>query len=625
MPELLKGVTVAVAGDERPLRVAARFLSDLGAEVHKASESNPSDEDRLWLGDASPLPVGRRPDIVLRGELSAPDSGGAGAVVRYRPVSATARNAGQRLCERELTAVGGMAVAVGEPERPPLPMASGSIDAMIGAHIAAAALAAMLEDVRETEVAGADVVAWAVATNLQLYLPYGIPWHRDGRRASGSGSCYPWALFDAADGPFCIIGRTDEDWRALRSAMGNPRWAQAERFADPRVFGRLYPQDADVHVASWAERHTRSELMRIMLDNRVAGAPVLSPDEVLKLPSLAGRWRARVAGSASVRVPGPAFDCLTVPHTATVKPLAGVVVLDLSWVWSGPAVGVAMADLGANVIKVESATRPDNSRLRGRPPTGVVGKRAPLGEVAPYFHALNRGKRSISLDLKTEAGREALLKLASRADLIIENLTAGVMDRFGIPPERVLERNPACVFLSMRGYREHPSTAGLRAYAPTLSSTAGLEAVIGYPGEPPLGAMSVAFSDALATSQGLLLALAGLKGRMTNGVGAAVTLSQLESAVFANGFNLVADQLGGAVNGLEPFVAGDGHLVEGTALRDSDWISPDLLVDVYPKYLEKVTVARLPWRRDGQPCAVGKAAPLLGEHTNEIFVQHSLV
>jgi crotonobetainyl-CoA:carnitine CoA-transferase CaiB-like acyl-CoA transferase len=296
------------------------------------------------------------------------------------------------------------------------------------------------------------------------------------------------------------------------------------------------------------------------------------------------------------------------------RSLDDLLVLDLSWAWSGPAVGVALAELGATVLKIESGTRSDNTRLRGTPvdvelPPGVDPR-----DAVPYFHALNRGKRSVTLDLRTEAGRSVLQDLAAQADVIVENLTEGVMARFGIAPEQVLARNPDCVFLSLRGFRDHPTTRGLRAYAPTLTSNAGLEALVGYPGEEPVGLTTVAYSDGFAAGQGLLHVLAGLLARGDHGGGAAIEVSQHEACVLANGHNLVACQLGekpalDAVDGVEVTRAED--------LPRSGWVSDDLYTEVVADGLPPMELARLPWRVGGSLPAPTAAGPRLGAHTGD--------
>jgi crotonobetainyl-CoA:carnitine CoA-transferase CaiB-like acyl-CoA transferase len=563
--------------------------------------------------------AGGEADLALVEHGATPPPLMARTIVTYAGTGVRAERPHQRLDERTVAAAGGVAVAVGEPDRPPLPLPDGCLDAMIGAHVAAAGLAALLDGAGEMEVAGADVVAWAVSTNLHLYQPYGLPWFRAGRRASGSGGCYPYALFDAADGLYCLIGRTDRDWRSLIRAMGDPAWARDAMFQDSKALGRRYPERADEHVAGWTVKHTRAQLTDIMARYAFPGGPVLSPEEVLDVPSIADRWRTTRHRGGEIRVPGPPFDARTTSGAAPLPPLRDLLVLDLSWVWSGPAVGVGLADLGATVIKIESATRPDNTRLRGRPEAWTTPPEAPSLEVTPYFHALNRGKRSIALDLTTEEGRKLLRGLAARADVIVENLSPGVMKRFGIPPDRVHEDNPGCVFVSMPGYRDHPSTKSLRAYAPVLSAGAGIESLIAYPNEPPVGAMTFGFSDANAASMGLLLAVAGLHARRTAGTGSAIALAQFDAAVFANGHNIVSAQLGETRHGLDPLDDAGDLIVRAEGLGSSPWVSRDLLTSVRSSWLGEVSVARLPWRREGRLQPVGGPGPELGAHTDEIL------
>jgi crotonobetainyl-CoA:carnitine CoA-transferase CaiB-like acyl-CoA transferase len=613
---MLRGLSVGVDAHSRCAWFAARCLRDLGATVVALTDPGHDETDRLWLGAVDRVTSEAATDLVICDRARVRRERDAPATVIYTPTSSRSAAGACDLDERELAAVGGMAVAIGDPDGGALHLPSGCVDALVGAHLAGAGLAALIEGTRHTEIAGADVIAWVVATNMQLYLPYELPWFRSGRRASGSGSCYPWSLFDAKDGLFCMIGRTDRDWLGLKAAMGNPSWGEDPRFADPRTVGRRYPEAADAYVAPWVARHTRAELIERLGEYAVACAPALRPEEVVSLPELDGRWRTAHNG-AGLRIPGPVQE-VTLSRGAAGKALDQLFVLDLAWVWSGPAVSVGLADLGANVVKVESSLRPDNTRQRGRPQDGSVSEDGPALEMAPYFHALNRGKRSISLNLKTEEGLVALRALAARADVIVENLSAGVMERWGISPAQVHAENPGCVFVRMRGYRDHQATRGLRAYAPTLSSRAGMESLVGYPDASPLGAMNIAFSDAFAASYGVLLALAGAHSRARHGRGAAIELSQFEAAVLANGRNVIAAQLG-SVAPLRSFASGEPMVVSAEDLPASDWISPDLFGSVSTPWLERVSVAPLPWRRDQALPGVGEAAPVLGADTEEVL------
>jgi crotonobetainyl-CoA:carnitine CoA-transferase CaiB-like acyl-CoA transferase len=606
----LSGLRVRVVGGDRALRSAASWYADLGASVQV--DGPPADPDeRIWLHRESAA-IDSSADIVLV-EGDADPGERAGIVARYHGSSSTAPQARMSLDGRELAAAGGVAVALGEPDRPPLPVPDGCLEHMAGTHLAGAALAALLDGVGEVEVSGVDVVAWSVATNANLYLPYGSDWRRAGRRANGSGGGYPYSVFDVKDGQFVLICRTTRDWQVLVEAMGQPSWTRGSRFQDRMAMARDYPDEVDERMAPWLLSKTRDDLKELAARSGFPGGPVLRTEEVLSSPSLEGTWRER----EGVRSPGRPFEMTAVPGPPRSTALAGLRVLDLSWVWSGPAVGVALADLGADVVKVESATRPDNTRLRGRPIDLDLPADAAELELTPYFHAVNRGKRSISLDLKSDSGRELLAQLAARADVIVENLSPGVMDRFGIPPERVHAENPGCIFLSMRGYRSHPTTAGLRAYAPVLSAGAGIESLVGYPDEPPIGMMTYGLSDANAASQGLLLVLAALWRRRQNGAGANVMLSQLDAAVVANGLNLVRAQTG-RLRRMEAF--GDDETVVGYPdLAEGDWTSRDLFTTIAVPWLGDLLVSRLPWRRDGALPETRGPGPRLGQHTDDVL------
>ncbi|MEN3285028.1 MAG: hypothetical protein V7607_6168 [Solirubrobacteraceae bacterium] len=610
-------MTVAVDRGCRPLRVAARWLADLGAEVFAIGDHALEVADEEWLGPVPSL----APDVAVDALLTRGGHGSGGRLRARTRVTVTgsgptAPDPQRELTEAEACAAGGIAVAIGEPDDDPLPLPNGALDSLVGAHAAAAAVAALLDGRGETSIAAVDVAAWLVATNIKMYEPYGARWYRDGRRANGCGGCYPYGLFEAADGLFCLIGRTADHWRVLLEMVGDTSALSSDRLADPRLIARTCPDEADAILAPWVARHTRGELTELMIGSRFAGGPVHSCSDVLALESLGSRWRR--FSPTSPLAPGLPFTIAESSAVPAERRLDGLRVLDLAWVWSGPAVSTALGDLGADVVKVESATRPDNTRLRGpsivRPPKPGT----PPLETTEYFQALNRGKRSVALDLTTADGRRVLRALAGQADVIVENLSPGVMARWGIAPEDVLEANPTCTFVSMRGFGEHPSMRDLRAYAPVLTSIAGLEDVVRYDGRAPVGAMTVGFSDALAASHAVLLALTGVYSVTTHGRGGAVTLSQFEGSVTANGRNLVDTQHDGAV---PPAPLGDrlDLVVDGEALEGSPWVSRDLFSAVSSRWLGPVSVCRLPWLRDGHFPAMGGAASELGSDTRGVL------
>lgn len=614
MPGLLEELRVVVSGDSRVVRVAASWLVDLGADV-RFRGGTPDEDERLWLGEPKAASASMSADVLIADHGADVDGLHAPVVVHYAGSSSVAPEPNQTLDGRALAGRGGVAIAIGEPDRSPLPVPDGCLEHMAGSHVAAAAVAALLTGTREVEVSGVDVVAWSVATNANLYLPYGSDWFRAGRRANGSGGGYPYSLFDVADGQFCLIGRTAKDWATLMAAAGSPPWSGQPRYQDLRAMGKDYPHEVDDQLAPWLRSQTRADLVALAAKFGFPGGPIDRPDQVLANPAVGHRRRTTEDGRR-LRVPSPPFDVYTTIGGQPAPQLSDTLVLDLSWVWSGPAVSVALADLGATVVKVESATRPDNTRLRGRPSDLDFADDAPELELTPYFHAVNRGKRSVGLNLRTADGRRLLADLAARADVIIENLSPGVMDRLGVAPHQVHKRNPDCVYVSMRGYRDHPSTAGLRAYAPVLSGGAGIESLVAYPDAAPIGMMTYGLSDANAASQGLLLALAGLYARHARSTGAAVTLSQLNAAVAANGLNLVRAQRNRLAQHLRPFTD-DEPVVTLAELPTAPWTSPDLFTRLATPWLPELLVSRLPWRLDGTLPPVTAAGPMLGAHTDE--------
>src|SRR5262245_5695476 len=166
---LLDGVTVGVDGAARPLRVAGRWLADLGAGVVSVTEAAASGADDEWLGPMPPRHAGGPVDVLLT-RAAAPAAGvPARATVTVMGSGETAADPSRELTEAEAAAAGGIAVAIGDPGRDPLSLPSGSLDSLVGAHAAAAAVAALADGCRQTSVAAADVAAWLVATNIKMY------------------------------------------------------------------------------------------------------------------------------------------------------------------------------------------------------------------------------------------------------------------------------------------------------------------------------------------------------------------------------------------------------------------------------------------------------------------------
>src|SRR5581483_62105 len=262
--------------------------------------------------------------------------------------------------------------------------------------------------------------------------------------------------------------------------------------------------------------------------------------------------------------------------------LESVRVLDFTWVWAGPLVTSVLADLGAEVIKIEHGKRLDNARLRGRPGYWA-DLAAPSIELVPYFHTLNRGKKSITVNVKDSRGVKLVHDLIQRSDVLVENLTRGAMERAGLGPADALAINPRLVYVSLSVAGDDGPYRNLRSYGPIVSSLGGLEGLTGYAGGPMTGMMTFGLSDANAGAHALLAVLAGLYRQEQTGRGVHIDVPQLDAlmAVLAepllqeNGDDGPAQMLGNrrpdtAPRGIYP-ASEPNHWIAVVVSSDSEW------------------------------------------------------
>ncbi len=223
--------------------------------------------------------------------------------------------------------------------------------------------------------------------------------------------------------------------------------------------------------------------------------------------------------------PGPAPG-------APPGPLAGILVADCSTVLAGPYATMLLADLGADVVKVEP---PEGDATRGWGPPWVGEGEA---RTAAYFLAINRNKRSLRLDLKREAGRDVLRRLLARADVLVENQRAGGFARLGFEDETLEALNPRLVHLAISGYGPDGPEAATPGYDFVVQAVSGLMSITGHPdadgGEPTK--VGVAISDLTTGMLGAVAVLAALTGRDRPGSPAAgrgqrIDISLLESTL----------------------------------------------------------------------------------------------
>jgi crotonobetainyl-CoA:carnitine CoA-transferase CaiB-like acyl-CoA transferase len=543
-------------------------------------------------------------------------------------------------------ATGGFLYITGEPAREPLRAGGPWAGYLVGTLAAAAALAA----VRRAETTGlgqlVDVGAMETLASLHqwtltLYTHQGVVKRRAGNRHAES--YHPMGPLPCRDGWVCIGVATAGQWEGFCLAIEMPELLADERFQTGG--DRFDHADAlDAVVLPRLRDISTEDLVRRLQEQRVPASPALTVVELLADRQLASRgyWEncGRLGPGARLperpfRVPGSCAPFRAAPrageHTeeilrdaeerngeksatggsvATaprkhVGPLSGVRVLEFSVAWAGPLAGRFLADLGAEVIKVEHPS------ARGVGVTGVGGFRVnedvrgwqwgrlpgPVFRSGIYpdadpgarpwnrqgvFNKMNRNKRSLCIDLKASGARDVLADLVRASDVVLDNYSPRGVKSLGIDYESLVGWNPRIVRVSLSGYG-HTGPDRMRvSWGPILESHSGMAATTGYPGGGPLK-MGVALPDPVGGLHCLVAVLIALAERDRAGRGGFVDISQLETYAAIGGETYLAASVTGKApprrgnrspervpQGVYP-CAGDDEWVAISVENDAEW------------------------------------------------------
>jgi len=201
-------------------------------------------------------------------------------------------------------------------------------------------------------------------------------------------------------------------------------------------------------------------------------------------------------------------------------PLEGVKIIDLSTIVSGPLAGSLLGDQGADVIKIESPTRPDNARFMG-----------PIrGENGALFAAANRSKRSLALDLKKEGSSDVLFKLVEGADVILDNFRPGILKKLGLEYEDLKKYNSQIIQLSITGYGVDGPYSKRRVYDPLIQATAGIADTQSIEGDPKF--VKTLMCDKITSLTAAQSITAALYAREKTKEGQKINLSMLDTALY---------------------------------------------------------------------------------------------
>ena len=543
--DALAGLTVVEYPDSIAIRYCAKLFAVHGARVIQAAEPPPvpvgyggaaSEAFAAWLDHGKAQPSASdagHADLVISGHgVSGAFSGALHLALTWFNPHGPYRN--WHGTDALIQALSGVAFAVGPAEGPPL-LPRGHAPQLIGGTTGfIAALAGLVG--RSNGWCGERIEVDVLSANLcfmeSQVATLALSGDKAVRRGINRFTTYPGGIYAAADGWIGVTALTPTQWSALCEMAGvpelrhDPRYqVMANRFADSAI---LEPIIADAlarrPAAHWLEEGQRS---------RIPLAPVPDLAELVRTP----HWQERDSFASISGMPeatGPAmpfhFHRIGVeqpysrsPPAEPALPLQGISVLDLSMGWAGPLAARHFADLGADVLKVESCGYFD--WWRGW--DGDMNADPPPYETRPSFLMVNRNKRAITLDFKTVDGRALLRRLAAQSDVLIENHAPGVLDKLGVGAAALAEANRGLIALSMGAFGARGPWRGFRAYGSTVEQASGLPFVNGRAEDAPT-MQHVAYGDPVAGLYGAAACLIALYASRRRHVSTWIDLSQVE-------------------------------------------------------------------------------------------------
>lgn len=396
--------------------------------------------------------------------------------------------------------------------------------------------------------------------NFQPNSPLGIYPSRDGwigitilTPTQWRDFCHLLGLATLGDAPDLALGSQRLPRTAELEAVFMPKLAlrtTAEWFAlglQHRL--PLVPVPDMAAVLSTPEFRQRGAVVPVEFGERIAAAPG-APFGLTRTPTRRGGAVPSAAAAAPV---GWRSDRAGAEPAAGKGglPLRNLRIVDLTMGWAGPFVTRAMADLGADVVKIEACQYPDWWRGFDTRPGALATLQH---ERNGRFVVLNRNKRGITLDLTTPEGVAIVRKLVAGADAVVENYSAGVLPKLGLAYADLVKINPSLVMASMSAFGTTSPWRECRAYGSTLEQGSGLPRLVGWPDDPPTMG-HLAFGDAIGGLNGSCALMAALWHRRMTGEGQHIDLSQVECML---PFTAVAMMLQ-SLNGIVPARTGNRH------------------------------------------------------------------
>ncbi len=576
---ILTGLRVAQLGNGLAAAVCGRLFADAGAEVGAAEARAATPLEQYLNHGKGEADIATADVIIAEGGPAALRARGhdaetlrranpTAAIVLISPYGQTGSQADDPATDLTLLCASGIARLltgqVDDLSEPPIrpvghqsAFLGGLAGACAGMHAVQAAEPAVVD------VSIQEALATIAITELTRAGVSGKKWPR-GRVADGNGATV--CILPASDGFTAISPREDKQWASWLVAMGSPAWGEERRFRTKA--DRVANWDA-LHalMSDWSRQHPKQWIADTAQKARVPSFPLRDLHEQLDTPQSRhrGYFRPMEIAGKPVQAPGAPYGLTLFPGVPVAPPkstlpLAGIRVLDFSWIIAGPTVTRTLAAMGADVIKIEA------------PGKGDPGRGSELHTV------LGQGKRAIVLDLKNPDAVAVARDLAAQADIVIENYATGVMDRLGLGAEALRTVNPRLIYVSASGMGRTGPESHAVAYGTLLQCFAGFAGLNRHPDVPPR--VGLAWLDPMC---GLLIAFitaAALWQRGHGGAVARIDFSMIEAMLWTMVEPLLAAQSGAppqprgnqsdtcAPHGVYR-CAGDDQWI-GIAVRDAD-------------------------------------------------------
>ncbi len=455
-----------------------------------------------------------------------------------------------------LQAMGGMTSIIGDPGREPLTIPGNLVEYQSAQMAYIAAMATLVADSGQI-VNPRQIEVSMLETVMSMSQFTTIMWtcRQEIRQRFGNGfsNVYPINLYPCKDGWICV-NIVPAFWDTFTRMLGDESLANDPRFAtnDARLENRVSLDElitgcfADKTMAELMESGQRGfrvplgslySLQDLLDDEHLAarhyfqkitdvkGATFLAPgpawrDKNFRIPkdlTSAAPASTTLDELLSERPPGDKFKTGTPPGRSSLpdQPLKGIRIMDLTHVWAGPLATRILADLGAEVLKLEAgyARGPAIPPGKGLYPGGHPGDE-PWNRQA-LFNKLNRNKKGLSFDLKEDEGKELFFSLVSRSDIIIENFSATAMERLNLGFEKLSRANPEIIYIAMPGYGAEGPHSDFVAFGPSVEPMTGLAALMGYSDDEP-HTSAIALPDAIAGITAAAAAVSALFQRLPN-------------------------------------------------------------------------------------------------------------